>query len=237
MSTAPLPAPLPAQPQKERAWIFANGEQIHLEAVRELIQPGDFLVAADGGLHHLRRLGLAPGLVIGDLDSLELAVIEQLKREGARVEQHPTHKDETDLELAVGAVLQAGYATVLIAGALGGRLDMTLANIFLLGLPELNGVDIRLEDGMEEVFLIRPAPLGGNEGRLIEGRPGDRVSLLPLGGPARGIFTSGLEYPLHGETLYPERTRGISNVQVSGHARVSLEEGILICIHTRSAYG
>ncbi len=214
----------------KRAWIFANGELANPEALRGLIDPGDFLVAADGGLHHMRRLGLLPGLVIGDLDSLERAEIAQLETERVPVERHPVHKDETDLELTVEAVLRAGYTQIFIVGALGGRLDMTLANIFLLALPGLAGVDARLEDGVEEVFLIRPVP---GEGRTILGQPGDGVSLLPWGGPARGIRTGGLYYPLRGETLYPERTRGVSNVMVDPQAQVSLEEGLLICIHNR----
>lgn len=82
---------------------------------------------------------------------------------------------------------------------------------------------------MEEVFLIRPA-----SGQcLIEGNRGDRVSLLPLGGPAAGVQTTGLNYPLRGETLYPERTRGISNEMVDHEAGVRLQSGVLICIHTR----
>ncbi len=216
-----------------RALIFANGEQNHLEAVRSMIQPGDYLVAADGGLHHLRRLGLQPALVIGDLDSLEGHEIEQLKSQGIPVERYPIHKNETDLELAVEAVLKRGYTCLLILGALGGRLDMALANIFLLGLPELAGKDARLEDGLEEVFLIQSGNGSGSKGRIIDGRPGDRVSLLPLGGPASGIHTTGLYYPLRGETLYPERTRGVSNQMVVPQARVTLDGGQLICIHTR----
>ncbi len=219
--------------QQKRAFIFANGEQINPEAVRALIQPGDFRIAADGGLHHLRRLGLEPDLVIGDLDSLEPEEIERLQINHVRVEQHPVHKDETDLELAVEAALKAGCTMLFILGALGGRLDMTLANIFLLALPELAGIDARLEDGIEEVFLIRPGGDAEKAGRVIDGRPGDRVSLLPLGGPAQGIRTSGLYYPLRGETLYPERTRGVSNRMVDAQAQVTLDEGLLICIHTR----
>jgi thiamine pyrophosphokinase len=220
--------------QQKRAWIFANGEQLNLEVVRVLLQPGDYRVAADGGLRHLHRLGIQPDLVVGDLDSLEPGDIVQLKNNGVRIEQHPVHKDETDLELAVQAVLHEGYTTIFVANALGGRLDMSLANILMLSLPELAGIDITLEDGAEEVFLIHPTRSAGDAGRRIVGRAGDRISLLPLGGPARGIFTSGLFYPLHGETLYPDRARGVSNQMIADQAFVSLEEGQLVCIHARS---
>jgi thiamine pyrophosphokinase len=215
-----------------RALIFANGVQINLEAAAALIQPNDFLVAADGGLRHLRSLGLEPGLLIGDLDSVSQEDATWVKQLGGRVMQYPVHKDETDLELALLLVVREGYQTVLILGALGGRLDMTLGNISLLMLPELKGRDVRLEDGMEEVFFIYPE----QEGSLILGKPGDRVSLLPWGGAAQGICTEGLYYPLCGETLYPDRTRGISNQMILDHAQVSLESGMLICLHTRQPF-
>jgi thiamine pyrophosphokinase len=214
----------------ERALIFVNGEQINLPAVKAMLRPDDFRIAADGGLRFLHALGLRPHLLIGDLDSVDPEELEQLRQAGdVRIEQHPTHKDETDLELAVLAAVREGCQVVYLLGALGGRLDMTLANIFLLALPELSGIDARLEDGLEEVLLIEP----GENGREITGLAGDRVSLLPWGAPAGGVRTTGLYYPLRGETLYPERTRGISNVMVEQRARVTLETGRLICIHTR----
>jgi thiamine pyrophosphokinase len=212
-----------------RALIFVNGEQMDLPAVRDMLRADDYRIAADGGLRFLTRLGLRPHLLIGDLDSVSPADLEQIRQSGdVRIDRYPTHKDETDLELAVLAAVHEGCREILLLGALGGRLDMTLANIFLLALPELAGIDARLEDGREEVFLIEPGP-----GREIIGHLGDRVSLLPWGGPAAGITTAGLEYPLLGEMLYPERTRGISNVLLASPARVTLEHGRLICIHTR----
>lgn len=220
-----------ASESPHRALIFANGEQIDLPAVRRLVRPGDTLISADGGLRHLSALGLMPHLLIGDLDSVNPQQLENLKATGVQIEQHPVHKNETDLELAVEAAIRGGAAQILILGALGGRLDMTLANIFLLALPELAAVDARLEDGLEEVFLIQ----AGAEGRAIDGQAGERVSLLPLAGPAQGIRTAGLYYPLHDETLFPERTRGISNLMIASRAHVRLESGTLICIHTRQS--
>ncbi len=216
---------------EKRALVFVNGEQIDLAAVKQMVRPTDTLVAVDGGLNHLRRLGLEPALLVGDLDSVPPQEVDRCRRNpDVRVIQHPIHKDETDLELALLAMVQEGHTSILVLAALGGRLDMTLANISLLALPELNGVDVRLDDGIEEVFLIRP----GEPVHPIDGRPGDRVSLLPWGGPAGGIYTAGLYYPLRGESLYPERTRGISNQMVEHQARVTLQTGMLICIHTRS---
>ena len=215
------------------AYLFANGQQMNIPAVRSLIlsqrSQADFLIAVDGGLRFMRQFDLQPDLLIGDLDSLSSDEVDRVRAEGVEVRRFPVHKDETDLELAVAAALQNGYQKITILGALGGRLDMTLGNIFLLMLPELAGCDVRLEDGFDEVFLIRP----GSQSTLIRGQAGDTVSLLPLNGPAVGIRTSGLFYPLRGETLLQERTRGISNVLESEEAEVSLSEGVLVCIHSR----
>jgi thiamine pyrophosphokinase len=210
-----------------RAFIFANGKRLNLAAVRQMIRPEDYLVAADGGLRYLAQLGLSANLVIGDLDSISSAELAELQKSTARVMRYPRGKNETDLELALETVVQEGCKTILVLAALGGRLDMTLSNIFLLALPGLAAVDVRLEDGFEEVFLIRP----GGTGREISGQPGDTVSLLPWGGPAGGVRTQGLLYPLRGETLYPERSRGISNQLVGSQASVTLADGLLICIH------
>ena len=119
-----------------------------------------------------------------------------------------------------------GFKVIRIAGALGGRFDQSLGNLFLLSKNEFSHLDLRMEDGVEEVFLIR------DEG-LILGSPGDTVSLLPLGGPARGISTQGLKYVLNDEALFPDQSRGISNVMLSNQTRVTLQDGILICVHRR----
>jgi thiamine pyrophosphokinase len=212
----------------KRAWIFVNGDLLNPQALRAMIKPDDLLVAADGGLRHLQLLGLDPVVLIGDLDSVSEQDIRSLEQKGILIDRHPVEKDETDLELALLWVLARDISEIRIVAAQGDRLDHTLGNLFLLMLPKLQGYDVRLEDGQDEVFLI-------NSSRSIIGQVGDRVSLLPLGKPAVGVSTQGLKYELDQETLWPERTRGISNVMVEAQAVVSVENGLLICIHSRLA--
>ena len=129
-------------------------------------------------------LVLEPELVIGDLDLLEAGEIEEFKKNSqVRVEQYPVHKDETDLESAVETVVKQGYTTILILAALGGRLDMTLANIFLLTLPGIGWAGCSPGRWARRRGSICP---GARDGRLIDGAVGDQVS-LSLGGPAQGI--------------------------------------------------
>ena len=213
--------------QSKRAVIFANGLLPDLAAARAQLRPEDTLVAADGGLHHIQALGLQPVVLIGDLDSVSAADLQDLEGAHIAILRYPREKNETDLELALDWSARQGFRSILIVGALGGRLDQTLGNLFLLAWTRLAGIDVRLDDGLEEVFAITASA-------VLHGSPGETVSLLPLQGPARGITTTGLRYPLRGETLWPERTRGISNELLEEQASISIEQGILLCIHTRT---
>ncbi len=208
----------------ERAIIFANGRLPDLEPARRLIRPDDFLIAADGGTRHALALGLLPSIVIGDLDSLTPDDRRRLEGSGVEIRQYPRDKSETDLELALGTALEAGYRSILVLAALGGRLDQTLANLALLTDPSLAEVDVRLDDGIEEAFFVRKQA-------DVQGCPGDTVSLLPWGSPAGGVTTEGLRWPLRGETLYPDKTRGVSNEMLAEIATISLKSGLLLVIH------
>lgn len=209
-----------------RAVIFANGDLADGEAVRRWLRPEDYLIAADGGLRHLRALGLQPHRAIGDLDSLTPEEAAALQESGVQIERHPAEKDETDLELAIQYAVRQGFKRIRVVAALGGRLDQTLANLALLEMPGLEGVDIRLDDGREEILIIR-------DQAVVEGQPGDTVSLLAMNECTKGIVTSGLKYALNHETLCPNRTRGISNEMTDERAEIRLLTGRLLCMHTR----
>lgn len=198
-----------------------------LEWVPAFLQKDDLVIAVDGGLNHLEKLGVVPDLLIGDLDSVSAAQVERVEKAGAEVLRFPPTKDETDLELALLTAHNRGCDEIVILAGFGGRLDQTLGNLSLLRLPELEGCSVRFEEDCQEAFLIRNSA-------IIRGQAGDTVSLLPLWGVVTGVTTTGLAYPLRAETLYPEHTRGISNVMNTTQAGVSIASGRLLCIHMRN---
>ena len=167
--------------------LFANGEFPGAEKIINQIQEGDILIAVDGGLSHMVSHGRTPSMIIGDLDSADAYDVARFETQGVPVQKFPCEKNETDLELALEAALKMPPATIWITAAFGKRLDQTLGNIFLLTMPDLENVDIRLIDGQQEVFLVR-------QSATIFGAPGQRVSLLPFGGPVVGIHTEAVSY-------------------------------------------
>jgi thiamine pyrophosphokinase len=209
-----------------RAVIFVNGRLPNLEAVRALIHPADTLLAADGGTRHALALGLTPSVVIGDLDSLTAADRRTLETAGATIHQYPRAKDETDFELALGYAIQAGFSEILVIGALGHRLDQTLGNLALLTDPQRLSFNVRFDDGVEEAFFTR-------DKCELRASAGDLVSLIPWGGEVTGIVTDGLRWPLRGETLYPYKTRGISNELLGETACITIQSGLLLVVHRR----
>ena len=212
----------------QRALIFANGEINDGPMVRRALAAAAdaIIIAADGGAHAARRFDLEINLVIGDMDSLGEAALTTLTASGVEALRHPPEKDETDLELALLWAAQSGIEWIRIIGALGGRLDQTLSNIFLLALPQLNGRDVRLVAGIQEAWLCYPGET------IIDGASGDTVSLIPLNGAAHGVRTENLYYPLHDETLTFGPARGVSNVMSTDQARVWLRDGVLLLVHT-----
>ena len=138
-----------------RTIIVASGQPNKGDTWRKWVRAGDRIIGADGGAARALAWGLAPDLVIGDLDSLSARQRKALEARGCPFLVHPRAKDDTDLELALTYAAEQGAQEIVILGALGGRLDHTLANLLLLALPQLAGRSVRLVDGLEEALLLR----------------------------------------------------------------------------------
>ncbi len=204
-----------------RVVVVANGDVDPSDA--EHARRADLVLAADGGAAHLGRWGIAPALVIGDLDSAGTLDPAQ------RVERHPAEKDKTDTELAVDRAFASGADEVILLGALGSeRADHALANALLPALDPR----VKVVRGATSVRAVR----GGSRIELA-GAPGSLVTLLAVGGDASGVWTEGLRYVLRGETLALGSSRGVSNEMVSERAAVSVGSGTLLVVEIRSSQG
>ena len=206
--------------------VLANGVIEDFPLIRRRLESVqvDSVLAADGGIRHAADLGLHVDLIVGDLDSIPTEN-EKLSI-SAKLERHPAQKDETDLELALQAALDHSAARVVVLGATGGRLDMTIGNTILLALPAFKDRRIELWHNRQTVWLIRPP---GDE---ITGQPGDTLSLIPLGGGASGITLENMLYPLQDGALAFGPLRGISNRLETDSAYVSIKSGLLLAIHS-----
>ncbi|MGA9533032.1 MAG: thiamine diphosphokinase [Anaerolineales bacterium] len=212
--------------------IVANGELGYPAAAKQQLRSADFIIAADGGLQHCLQLGLTPDLIVGDLDSIPDALLEKIQRDGAQVSRYPRRKDATDLELALLEAQQSGHLEVTVLAAIGGRWDQSLANLQLLSNPAFDDLNLKIVDGPQIAYRVRSgSPL------TLNSRPGDTVSLIPVGGDVLGVRTAGLEYALDGDTLNHGSSRGVSNVMTGESAQIQVEGGTLLCLLIRGGAG
>ncbi len=209
-----------------KALILANGELYKPDVLRSRIRAEtfDLVLGADGGARYACTLNVTLNAIIGDLDSLSgLAPQDSNNTEFV---SYPAGKNETDLELALLYAGERGIDQIVMVGVMGGRMDMTIANIMLLTHASLSSCRIEVWHGEQTGWVIKPP------GEDISGHPGDTVSLIPLGGDASGITTQGLKYSLKDEELTFGPARGISNLLEKPSAHIKLAEGLLLAIHT-----
>ena len=213
-----------------KALILVNGELYRPDVLRSRIRAEvfDLVLGADGGARYAHDLNVTLDAIIGDLDSL--SAFEQQGISNTEFVSYPAVKGETDLELALLYAVERGANRIVMVGVMGGRMDMTIANILMITHTSLNSCRIEVWHGEQTGLVIKPP------GENIYGHPGDTVSLLPLSSDVSGITTEGLKYSLNDEKLPFGPARGVSNLLEKPSAHIKLSEGVLLAIHTPAGH-
>jgi thiamine pyrophosphokinase len=205
----------PAPPR--RVAVVVGGDPVDRD-LRSVLPAFDVVIAADSGLHAARRLGLVTDVVVGDLDSVDHALLD-----GLEVEQHPRAKDQTDIELALDRAREHGAAHVVVVSGGGGRLDHALANLLVLASPRYAGMAVDAFVGDARLAVVR-------DRRQLHGEAGATISLFAVGGAAHGVTTEGLRYVLRDATLAPLSSLGVSNEFEGERAAVTVREGVVLAV-------
>lgn len=196
-------------------YIIAAGETDLIEFEKN---DGDFVICADAGYKKALERDIVPDLVVGDFDSLgEIPKLEN-------VEVHPSEKDETDTFLALTCALERGYKNVVVFGALGGRLDHTVANLQLLKYLCERGVSCTLVSKRETVTAVKNSSLSFSK------RESGVISVFSLTDTSEGVFEKGLKYELENAVLTSSFPLGVSNEFVGKEAEISVGNGVLMVI-------
>lgn len=190
-------------------------------------QPGDLVLAADGGANLCTWWRWPVDAVVGDLDSISADTRTQLEAKGVPFHISPVAKDETDLELALQLALAHDASEIIIAGTMGARVDHMLGALALLVVAHEAGVPARMVDGPQTVWLV-------NDCLSVFGEVHDLLSLLPYGGDAQGVTVTGVRWPLHDADLPLGPSLAISNEMTARRADVTVQVGQLVVVHIRT---
>ncbi len=178
----------------------------------------DLVIAADGGYATLKRLNIKPDLVVGDFDSLGTIPKDE------SIIKHPVKKDDTDTLLAVKIGLEKGFKNFVVYGAVGGRLDHTIASLQTAAFIAENGGRAYICDSAYTVTVIK------NSSISFKKKASGIVSLFALSGIAEGVTIDGLLYPLNNARLTPDFPLGVSNEFIDKESSISVKDGVLTII-------
>ena len=177
------------------------------------------VIAADRGADNAIALGLTVDLLVGDLDSVSQETLSACNT----VVQHPVDKDDTDLELALAAAVDIGAGVVTVVTSAGGRFDHALANLLVAASDRWSTLKVDLVVDRARVHVVRDEV-------ILEGRVGEPVSLLAVGGQVRGVSTTGLRWPLNDARLEAGLGLGVSNEFAQPEASVTVGTGVVLVI-------
>ena len=183
------------------------------------------VLAVDGGVRNCINMRIFPDLVIGDMDSVNIKLMEKLGSNKKEIKfiSASTSKDESDTQLAVDYLIRLGLKKIIIVGALGDRIDHTFANLVLLASPQYDDADIKIIDENNEISIMK-------EASEINGKRGKRVSLFSMSPFTHFISTKGLKYNLKNEQLLFSPDRGLSNELTEAKASIKIKKGLLLVV-------
>ncbi len=192
--------------------------------MKSVIDNADYIICADSGIIHCHSLGLKADLWVGDFDSADYDKYETLPAlSDAEIIRLNPIKDATDTEFALECAVKRGCNDISVIGAVGTRIDHSLANIFLMEKYSADNIRIRIINENNIIHFVSDSSIEISKGDM------KYVSVLPL--ETVKVSNKGFIYPLDEEMLHRSSSRGISNeldgqrgiIKVSGGAALVIE--------------
>lgn len=217
----------------EKKGLILTGGRLDLTFAGSFLQREtiDCVVSVDGGLTYTEQLGLIPNAIVGDFDTIEPSTLERYRKmSGILWDVHKPEKDETDTELAINTAIKLGCTKLFLLGATGGRLDHEWSNLHLLKMCLDLGVEACLMDKQNKVYLLSQEKTFYRA--LLHGT---YVSFLPMTEQVHGITLTGFKYPLFKKNICIGAEAGlcISNELAEEEAKITFNDGILICVESK----
>ena len=208
-----------------RAWLITPYAPSEIALSCSSIQETDIIIAVDGGLEICKELNLIPKLLIGDMDSLPSATVENLPP-GCEKITYQVEKDETDTQLAVEYCLEHNIREIFICNDLSGRFDHTLALIQNLQQAHRNGIKATLVSQTQIITIL-------SSDVTLSHPVNSLLSLISITEKTEFSSSTGLRYPLDNLTLYNWQSRGISNVVTEPVQTLNIVSGQVLSISTQ----
>lgn len=209
--------------------IIITGGKINKNFVKEYlnINKYDIIIAVDKGLEISDVLGVKPNYILGDFDSVDKNILSKYQKENINIKELNPEKDLTDTHSAIDLAINLKSKKITILGAIGTRIDHTMANIHVLKIAIEKNIDIKIVDKNNEITLINKTT------QIPKDENYKYISLIPLTTKVENVTLKGFKYLLNNATLNIGDSLGISNEQIAENAEISFDKGILIVIKSK----
>jgi len=208
---------------KKKIAIIANGQLNDAEFHKNLLNDSDIVICADGGANHAHALGVTPDYIIGDLDSIKATVLTHFIQQNNTTIIKDKNEDKTDVELALSLAESFGPSEIRLLGAIGSRIDHTLANILCLTQVPSN-IKTQVVDDKNIIELV--------ENTIdLDGKKDDIVSVVPLT-DILGLTYTGMKWPVSNKNT-SLGWFAVSNRMKEKRANITLSKGKLLVIRAR----
>lgn len=187
----------------------------------------DIIIAVDKGLEIFDTCGIKPQYIVGDFDSIDKNILIKYEKENLEIIRLNPEKDLTYTHSAIELAINKGGTDITIIGAIGTRMDHTIANIHILKIALDKDIQIKIIKENNEIRLIN------KDTEVYKDNIYKYLSLIPLTTKVEGVSLKGLKYLLDDATLYIGDSIGVSNEQSEDIAEIKIKKGILILIRSR----
>lgn len=195
--------------------IISDGRIDNKNFHKKLLRDSDLIICADGGAENAISLKITPDYIIGDMDSIKKSTLKKLNKTHIITDKN---QDKTDTQLAIELAQKFKPKEIIILGAIGTRIDHTLANIFRLNSK------IKIIDNKNEIDLVEKQI-------TLQGKKNDTVSIIALT-DVKGLTYSGLKWKVKNKNVKAGWI-GISNKIVKKKASITLKKGKILVIKAK----
>lgn len=218
-----------------KAIIFLNGNTKDLNFTRKIIDDNTMIIGCDGGADAVYKLGLKPNAVVGDFDSIKSVpqpvydsklTNKEIIFDNIVYKKYPSDKDFLDVELAIDFAVENNIESITLVNNLGNELDHILGTVYTLLKTKYKNLNIKIVQENQQIFLA-------DNLLTIEGRVGEKISLIPISGEVKVKNCSGLKYNPSKYKMSLTNNIGISNEFTKTKAKVDIVSGVfLVVLHT-----
>ena len=205
--------------------LIAGGPDPGTALIKKCAEQADKVYCADRGAQWAYQAGIKPDLVVGDMDSVNDDTLDRVDADGVRTMRYPVEKDMTDTQIALEVAISEGARSVTLLGALGGRVDHTLAYISLMTSYHKRGIRVAIMDANSAMFV-------GERTITFRAVKGSTGSIFPVEEGVRVLRSEGLYYPLNDLLIPTDGTLCISNRMISDRVIMDVRNGALLVIVT-----